>query len=85
MYEYLIIINALYFLLFGYDKKQAIKKQGRIPEITLIILSFMGGSIGSLLGMQLFHHKTKKIKFIILIPLSIIFTLLIIFLHWLSP
>ena len=85
MYEYLIIINALCFLLFGYDKKQAIKKQGRIPEITLIILSFMGGSIGSLLGMQLFHHKTKKIKFIILIPLSIIFTLLIIFLHWLSP
>lgn len=85
MYEYLIIINALCFLLFGYDKKQAKKKQSRIPEITLIILSFMGGSIGSLLGMQLFHHKTKKIKFIILIPLSIIFTLLIIFLYWLSP
>jgi uncharacterized membrane protein YsdA (DUF1294 family) len=56
----------------GHDKKKAIKKKERIPEMTLFTLSFMGGGLGTLLGMLIFHHKTKKIKFIILIPLSII-------------
>lgn len=75
MLRYLGIINIIGFLLMGYDKRQAIKKKNRIPEIALITLSFIGGGCGSLLGMILFHHKTKKLKFQILIPLSIITTI----------
>ena len=69
---YYIIINILTFILMGYDKKNAIKKKERIPEMTLFTLSFMGGGRGTLLGMLVFHHKTKKLKFLILIPISII-------------
>ncbi len=69
---YYSIINIVTFILMGHDKKNAIKKKERVPEMTLFTLSFMGGGLGTLLGMLIFHHKTKKIKFIILIPLSII-------------
>ena len=81
MFQYLIIMNLICFIIMGYDKHQAIHKKNRIPEITLISLSFLGGGIGSFLGMLLFHHKTKKIKFLILIPLSIIFLIIFIFLY----
>lgn len=74
---YYIIINIITFILMGHDKKNAIKKKERTPEITLFTLSFLGGGIGTLLGMITFHHKTKKLKFIILIPLSIIIHILI--------
>ena len=69
---YYSIINIVTFILMGHDKKNAIKNKERVPEMTLFTLSFMGGGLGTLLGMLIFHHKTKKIKFIILIPLSII-------------
>ena len=69
---YYSIINIVTFILMGHDKKNDIKKKERVPEMTLFTLSFMGGGLGTLLGMLIFHHKTKKIKFIILIPLSII-------------
>ena len=69
---YYSIINIVTFILMGHDKKNAIKKKERVPEMALFTLSFMGGGLGTLLGMLIFHHKTKKIKFIILIPLSII-------------
>ena len=62
----------------GYDKYQAIHKKWRIPEITLLSLAIIGGGIGSFLGMIFFHHKTKKLKFMILIPLSIIIDILLI-------
>ena len=78
MIYYLIGINLLSFLLMGMDKKNAIKHQSRIPEITLLTISFLGGSIGTLLGMIIFHHKTKKLKFIILVPLFIIMTLVLL-------
>ena len=78
MFQYLVIINILCFIIMGYDKYQAIHKKWRIPEITLLSLAIIGGGIGSLLGMIFFHHKTKKIKFMILIPLSIIIDILLI-------
>lgn len=74
---YLIGINLLSLLVIGIDKYKAIKKHWRIPENSIILLSFLGG-IGSLLGMHLFHHKTKKLKFQILIPLSILLTIYIL-------
>ncbi len=78
MMIYLISINILSFLLFGIDKYKAIKKKYRIPEKVLLGISLLGGSLGSLLGMILFHHKTKKIGFLILIPLFLLLQIIIL-------
>ena len=68
MFIYLIIINILTFLIFGIDKWKARRGKWRIPEGTLIWMSIIGGSIGALVGMYLFHHKTQKRKFNLGIP-----------------
>ena len=73
----IIFINILVFILMGIDKKLAISKKQRISEFTLLVLSFLGGSIGTLIGMYLFHHKTKKVKFLILVPISLILNIII--------
>ena len=65
---YLLIINALGFLLMLIDKYKARKNLWRIPEKTLLAVAFMGGSIGSYAGMQIFRHKTKHPQFYIGIP-----------------
>lgn len=56
---YLLGINVLAFLLYGFDKWKAKKNKWRIPEKTLFGIAFLGGSLGALIGMQVFHHKTK--------------------------
>ena len=66
---YLLIINALGFLLMLIDKQKAQKKKWRIPEATLLGVAAIGGSVGSLLGMHFFRHKTKHPKFTLGIPL----------------
>ena len=66
---YLLIINALGFLLMLIDKWKAKKNRWRIPEATLFLAALIGGSIGSMAGMYLFRHKTKHIKFIVGMPL----------------
>ncbi len=65
---YLIIINSLTFLIFGIDKWKAQRGKWRIPEATLIWMSIIGGSVGALMGMYLFRHKTQKSKFNLGIP-----------------
>ncbi|SEP65931.1 Uncharacterized membrane protein YsdA, DUF1294 family [Lachnospiraceae bacterium RM5] len=69
---YFIIINLITFFIYGIDKYKAKKELWRIPEKVLISFAFFGGSIGALFGMKIWHHKTKKMKFIILVPLSLI-------------
>ncbi|MDD5804984.1 DUF1294 domain-containing protein [Blautia sp. HCP3S3_H10_1] len=66
---YLIIINIVAFGMYGIDKQKAIRKQWRIPEAQLLAVAAIGGSAGALLGMQFFHHKTRKWKFRIGVPL----------------
>ncbi len=66
---YLIIINAAGFLLMLVDKQKAKRNLWRIPEATLMGVAAVGGSIGSLLGMYTFRHKTKHPKFTLGIPL----------------
>lgn len=78
MKAYLIIINILSFVLYGIDKLKAIKKKERISEKTLILIGILGGSIGSLIGMNLFRHKTKKLKFIISLPLILIIHIIVV-------
>lgn len=74
---YLLSINIYQFLLMGIDKLLAIKKKNRISEKTLLLNSLIGGSIGSIIGMYTFRHKTKKLKFQILYPLFLIIHILI--------
>lgn len=66
---YLLIINAAGFILMLVDKAKARKNLWRIPEATLFLVAAIGGSVGSILGMYTFRHKTKHIKFIVGMPL----------------
>lgn len=68
----LLLINLVAFAAYGIDKRKAQKGKWRIPESTLLLLAFFGGAPGALLGMRVFHHKTKHWKFKILIPLFLI-------------
>lgn len=65
---YLVIINVITFVIFGVDKYKAIRQEWRIRESTLLGLALIGGSIGGWLAMYIFHHKTKKVKFFVGIP-----------------
>lgn len=76
---YILVISVVGFVMMGLDKRRAIKRQWRISERTLIITSFVGGGIGSFLGMLAFHHKTKHKKFIILLPISAIMVISLIY------
>ncbi len=66
---YLLIINALGFVLMLVDKLKAKKNLWRIPEATLMTVAALGGSIGALAGMYTVRHKTQHPKFTLGIPL----------------
>ncbi len=65
---YLAAINAITFCLYGFDKWKARHSKWRISEATLLGLAVAGGSIGALLGMKVWHHKTMHRKFQFGIP-----------------
>ena len=69
---YAIVINVIGFLAMLIDKKKAQNGSWRIPEKTLIIITLLGGGIGTILGMYAFRHKTKKLKFTIGLPVILI-------------
>ncbi|MCC9072388.1 DUF1294 domain-containing protein [Flavobacterium sp. F-65] len=62
---YILVVNVLSFILTGYDKYLAIKNKHRIPEKTLFTIGLLGGSLGLLIAMVLFKHKTSKSSFIV--------------------
>lgn len=66
---YLITINIIAFVVYGIDKKRAVKGRWRVPEKTLFTLAILGGSLGAYLGMKKWRHKTMKHKFRWGIPL----------------
>lgn len=74
---YLVLMSIIGFSLMGIDKRKAMNKAFRIPEKTLILAALLGGGVGSLLGMNLFRHKTKHIKFRVLFPLAAIFYIIV--------
>lgn len=69
---YLLIVNAIGFLLMTVDKYKAKKNLWRIPESTLMTIALIGGSIGSLVGMYTVRHKTKHLKFTVGIPVILV-------------
>lgn len=72
IFRYLVWINIISFFLCYYDKGRSIKKRKRIPESLLLQISFLGGSLGFFIAMYIFHHKTRKIKFLFLEPFFIL-------------
>ena len=75
---YLIFINVVTFLVYGIDKWKSKKGSWRISEATLLILAAIGGSIGALLGMKIWHHKTMHKKFKYGLPLILIIQIILI-------
>lgn len=69
---YLVIINLIAFLTFGADKRRARRDKRRVRESTLFLLAAIGGSIGALLGMYVFRHKTRHWYFCVGIPVILI-------------
>ncbi len=76
---YFGLLSLIGFVIMGIDKQRARAKAWRIPEKTLLIIAFLGGGPGSMLGMYIFRHKTKHAKFIILIPLATLLSLFAIY------
>ena len=71
-YTFIAILNVITFLIYAIDKWKAKKNRWRIPESILLLLAVLGGSIGALLGMKIWHHKTMHKKFKYGIPLIMI-------------
>ncbi|MBR0081516.1 MAG: DUF1294 domain-containing protein [Clostridia bacterium] len=69
---YLAVINAVALILYGLDKRFAKRGTRRIPERTLLLSAFFGGALGAAIGMLLFRHKTKKPKFLVLVPIALV-------------
>ena len=69
---YLAVINFLTWFIYGLDKGRAKAGKWRIPERTLLILTAVGGSAGALAGMLMFRHKTRKVKFVVSVPVLLV-------------
>ena len=69
---YLIVVNILTFAVYGIDKWKAKQGSWRISEATLLMLAVIGGTIGALLGMQVWRHKTMHLKFKYGLPLILL-------------
>ena len=65
---WLLVINLATFAVYGADKRRARRGAWRVPERTLLLLPLLGGSVGALLGMRVFHHKTKHWYFVWGVP-----------------
>lgn len=76
---YFVVINFVAFATFALDKIAAIEHRSRIRIVTLLGLAFIGGSIGSLIAMYLFRHKTQKDYFTVGIPLIMLMQVIVIF------
>lgn len=77
---YLVIINAVGWLLMLIDKQKAIRSKWRIPERVLLGLGLLGGSLGCFIGMRMFRHKTMHLKFSLGIPLILAVHILLLIL-----
>jgi uncharacterized membrane protein YsdA (DUF1294 family) len=79
LYCCILLINIIGFLTMWYDKRMAQAGRYRIPESRIFLIAIAGGAIGVLLGMEIFRHKTRHLKFKVFIPLIL---LLQVILYW---
>ena len=76
---YLAVVNILTIIVFGVDKMNAKSNRQRVRIVTLLGLAFIGGSVGALIGMYGFHHKTKKAYFTVGVPLILRMQVVVLF------
>lgn len=82
---YLLALNILGFALMGIDKRRAKKRAFRIPEATLFTVALIGGSIGSIIGMYTFRHKTRHWYFVYGMPAILVLQIVLVVFLILSP
>lgn len=82
---YLAVMNLTGFAMMGIDKRKAVRRLWRIPESTLFVIAIIGGSIGSIIGMRVFHHKTRHWYFVLGMPLILILQILLVYAIAKSP
>ncbi len=75
-------MSVITFITYGVDKRKAVKGRWRVSEARLLLLAFFGGAAGALLGMLAFHHKTRKWKFRITVPVFLVIQLFMAFFLW---
>ena len=75
LWGYLVLMNLIAFALYGIDKRRAKQGAWRISEYTLLLVALLGGSLGALLGMRYFRHKTRHRKFRYGVPLILLLQL----------
>ena len=79
---YLLVVNIAAFAVYGWDKMCAKRGMWHVPEKILLLLAFLGGSVGAMVGMAIFRHKTLHLKFRYGVPLILILQLIgLIYLH----
>ncbi|MBE3555137.1 MAG: DUF1294 domain-containing protein [Thermicanus sp.] len=78
----LIFINILGLVLMGYDKQKAQRGGRRVSEKTFFLLAALGGAFGVWLGMRLFRHKTKHIRFLLWIPVFFFLQILLFYFYY---
>ncbi|NML57503.1 DUF1294 domain-containing protein [Chryseobacterium cheonjiense] len=81
MFYAIALISIITFIIFGIDKRKAVKHQRRIPENTLLILAFFGGTIGALLGMLVFRHKISKRSFLLKFSGIVVIQVMLVYLY----
>ena len=85
MIIYVLLVNIIGFALMGIDKSRAKKRKMRVPEATLFVVALIGGSIGSIIGMFTFRHKTRKWYFNYGMPIILVIQIALIVALLLSP
>lgn len=79
LFTYLILANLINLLLFYIDKRRARKGDWRVSESTFFYIALLGGSLGAIIAMKIFKHKTRRTKFKILLPLCFLLNILTLF------
>ena len=78
----LIIINIFSFFQMGFDKRRARRHEWRVPEAHLFLSALAGGSVGSILGMRVFHHKTRHWYFVWGMPAILVLQIVLMYVVW---
>ncbi len=82
---YLAIVNLAGLIVMGIDKLRARKRAWRIPESTLFVIALIGGSLGTTIGMHLFHHKTMHWYFLFGMPAILVIQIAAVLILMYSP
>jgi uncharacterized membrane protein YsdA (DUF1294 family) len=78
----LLTLNLFAFIVFGWDKRLSVKHKRRIPENTLLGITFIGGTLGAVLGMLIFRHKISKTSFLLKFGLVVLIQVGLIYWFW---